>query len=174
MSQILQNFAKFQKCQLDNLVDCEKCCKTRIFLQTSVPIQPKTNNILPTLPKTGNYPTGRLGDAAQVQHVEPLEHPVSVQRCAPVARQRWNLFFSLARDGSTDGNGRIVIAAIFGCAPVKITNVALIAVVSLLSHEESAGKWRYNSHMLLIVFLLTRKSIVFEKGQQDHSIGIIF
>ena len=47
MSQNLQNFAKFQKFQLDNLVDFEKCCKTHIFLQRSVPIQPKTNNILP-------------------------------------------------------------------------------------------------------------------------------
>ena len=47
MSQNLQNFVKFQKFQLDNLVDFEKCCKTHIFLQKSVPIQPKTNNILP-------------------------------------------------------------------------------------------------------------------------------
>ena len=47
MSQNLQKFAKFQKFQLDNLIDFEKCCKTRIFLQKSVPIQPKTSNILP-------------------------------------------------------------------------------------------------------------------------------
>ena len=47
MSQNLQKFAEFQKFQLDNLVDFEKCCKTHIFLQKSVPIQPKTNNILP-------------------------------------------------------------------------------------------------------------------------------
>ena len=47
MSQNLQNVARFQKLQLDNLVDFEKCCKTRIFLQRSVPIQPKTSNILP-------------------------------------------------------------------------------------------------------------------------------
>ena len=46
MSQNLQNFAKFQKFQLDNLVDFGKCCKSHIFLQKSVPIQPKTNNIL--------------------------------------------------------------------------------------------------------------------------------
>ena len=32
MSQILQNFVKFQKFQLENLVDFEKCCKTRIIL----------------------------------------------------------------------------------------------------------------------------------------------
>ena len=42
MSQKLQKFVKFQKIQLDNLVDFEKCCKTHIFLQKSVPIQPKT------------------------------------------------------------------------------------------------------------------------------------
>ena len=47
MSQNLQNFVEFQKFQLDNLVDFEKCCKLRIFLQKSVPIQPKTSNILP-------------------------------------------------------------------------------------------------------------------------------
>ena len=47
MSQNLQNFVKFQKFQIENLVDIEKCCKTHIFLQKSVPIQPKTNNILP-------------------------------------------------------------------------------------------------------------------------------
>ena len=41
------NFAKIQKCQLDNLVDFEKCCKTRICLQRSAPIQPKTSEILP-------------------------------------------------------------------------------------------------------------------------------
>ena len=51
MSQNLQNFAKFQKIQLDNLVDFEKCCKTRIFLQRSAPIQPKTSEILPKIAK---------------------------------------------------------------------------------------------------------------------------
>ena len=40
-------FAKFQKIQLDNLVDFEKCCRTHIYLQKSVPIQPKTSEILP-------------------------------------------------------------------------------------------------------------------------------
>ena len=42
-----QNFVKFQKFQLENLVDFEKCCQTHIFLQKSVLIQPKTSNILP-------------------------------------------------------------------------------------------------------------------------------
>ena len=41
-----QNFVNFQKFQLENLVDFEKCCKTHIFLQKSEPIQPKTSNIL--------------------------------------------------------------------------------------------------------------------------------
>ena len=49
MLQNLQNFAKFQKLQLNNLVDFEKCCKTRIFLQKSEPIQPKTSNIVPKI-----------------------------------------------------------------------------------------------------------------------------
>ena len=40
-------FAKFQNFQLDNLVDFEKCCKTRLCLKRSVPIQPKASEILP-------------------------------------------------------------------------------------------------------------------------------
>ena len=52
MSQNLQNLAKFQKCHLDNLVDFEKCCKTHVYLQKSVPIQPKTSNILPKFCRT--------------------------------------------------------------------------------------------------------------------------
>ena len=31
MLQNLQNFVKLQKLQLDNLVDFEKCCKSRIY-----------------------------------------------------------------------------------------------------------------------------------------------
>ena len=41
--QKLQNFAKCQKIHLDNLVDFEKCCKMRIYLQRSAPIKPKTS-----------------------------------------------------------------------------------------------------------------------------------
>ena len=47
MLQYLRNFATILKFRLDNLVDLKKCCKTRIYLQRSVPIQPKTSNILP-------------------------------------------------------------------------------------------------------------------------------
>ena len=38
---------QISKCQLDNLVDFEKFFKTRICLQRSAPIQPKTSEILP-------------------------------------------------------------------------------------------------------------------------------
>ena len=49
MLQNLQNFANFQKFQLHNLVNFEKCCTTRIYLQRSVPIQPKTSEHLPNI-----------------------------------------------------------------------------------------------------------------------------
>ena len=42
-AKVLPHFKTFQR---DRLVDVEKCCKTRIFLQRSVPIQPKKSNIL--------------------------------------------------------------------------------------------------------------------------------
>ena len=63
MSQNLQNFVKFQKFQLENLVDFEKCCKTHIFLQKSAPIQPKTSNILP------NFCQPTLSDVLDVVEV---------------------------------------------------------------------------------------------------------
>ena len=59
MSQILQNVAKFQKFQLENLVDFEEGCKTHTYLQKSEPIQPKTSNILPKFAK--NRQLGGLG-----------------------------------------------------------------------------------------------------------------
>ena len=40
-------FARIGRTMLDNLVDVKKCFKTRIFLQRSVPIQPKTSDNLP-------------------------------------------------------------------------------------------------------------------------------
>ena len=61
MSQNLQNYVKFQKFQLKNLVDFEKCCKTHIFLQKSEPIQPKTSNILPKICRSAVVsPSSRL------------------------------------------------------------------------------------------------------------------
>ena len=38
MLQNLQFLAKFQKFQLDNLVDFEKCCKTHIYLEKREPL----------------------------------------------------------------------------------------------------------------------------------------
>ena len=49
MLQNLQKFAKFQEVQLESLVDFEKCSKTRIYLQRSALIQPKTSEILPKI-----------------------------------------------------------------------------------------------------------------------------
>ena len=77
MSQNLQNFVKFQKFQLENLVDFEKCCRTHIFLQKSEPIQPKTSNILPKFVKNWQLPYGpRPG---------PPRRPT--RPCAAVARR---------------------------------------------------------------------------------------
>ena len=56
--QNVQNVAKIQHFQLNNLVHFENYCKTRIYLQRSVPIQPKTSEMLPKFAKIGNYPTG--------------------------------------------------------------------------------------------------------------------
>ena len=39
MSQNLQNSAKFQEFQLDNLVDLKKCCKTHIQGYTVLGVQ---------------------------------------------------------------------------------------------------------------------------------------
>ena len=76
MSQNLQNFAGFQKFQLDNLVGFEKCCKTRICLQRSVPIQPKTSNFLPkscarcsSRSGSGGLPLGTATRAVLIKHV---------------------------------------------------------------------------------------------------------
>ena len=62
MQQNLQKFAEFQKIQLDNLVDFEKCCKTRILNYFLAKIGANTaeneRNFGQILPKIGNYPTG--------------------------------------------------------------------------------------------------------------------
>ena len=73
MSQNLQNFVKFQKFQLENLVDFEKCCKTHIFLQKSEPIQPKTSNILPKFCQ----PT--LSDAPAAEEVKQGPAEVTIE-----------------------------------------------------------------------------------------------
>ena len=95
MSQNLQNFAKFQKFQLENLVDFEKCCKTHIFLQKSEPIQPKTSNMLPKfcqkLAKGVRRP-GREGGGRAVEGVR---------------RRR------VDREGRREGPGRRVASAVY-------------------------------------------------------------
>ena len=59
MLQNLQTFVKFQKFQLENLVDFEKCCKTHIFLQKiGADTAENERNVAEILPKIGNYPTG--------------------------------------------------------------------------------------------------------------------
>ena len=81
MSQNLQNIAKFQKFQLENLVDFEKCCKTHILLQKSEPIQPKTSNILPKFCQ----PTLSDVSASASSRVSISESaPRSAGRCRPV------------------------------------------------------------------------------------------
>ena len=100
MLQNLQNFVIFQNFQFDNLVDFEKCCKTRIFLQKSVPIQPKTSNILPKFAKKWQLPYGSEGPipfsaeraaAEQGAHHGARQGPLSpwipYSRTAEVAQQ---------------------------------------------------------------------------------------
>ena len=43
------NFCQISKLQLENLIDLKKCYKTRIYLQKSAPIQPKTSELLPKI-----------------------------------------------------------------------------------------------------------------------------
>ena len=69
LNEILQNlnFAKFQKSQLDNLVDFEKCCRTRICLQRSVPIQPETSEISPKI-CFASFPAVSVKPGKKVDH----------------------------------------------------------------------------------------------------------
>ena len=71
IQQTFANFAKsakvvkilISKFQLDNLVDFEKCCKARIYLQKSAPVQPKTSDILPKFCRSAVVsPTGAEPD----------------------------------------------------------------------------------------------------------------
>ena len=99
MSQKLQNFVKFQKCQLDNLVDFEKCCKMRIYLQRSAPIQPKTSEILPkicqeltttvpfpTVPVVAVGPADGLGEAGAERRDGGAELVVRGRACKGEAK----------------------------------------------------------------------------------------
>ena len=90
MSQNLQIFTKFQNFQLDNLVDFEKCCKTPIYLQKSVPIQPKTSNSLPKFCKN------------EQQFAEPAEPRLRAASCE--GRPADGQDDGMVREGS-DGRG---------------------------------------------------------------------
>ena len=80
MSQNLQKFAKFQKCQLDILVDLKTFCKTRICLQRSVPIQPKRSEILPKFcQKLARPHAARGGDPLRRDADEELLPALSVK-----------------------------------------------------------------------------------------------
>ena len=61
MSQNLQNYVKFQKIQLENLVDFEKCCKTHFLAKNGADTAENEQQFAEILPKTGNYPTGPPG-----------------------------------------------------------------------------------------------------------------
>ena len=71
MSQNLQNFVKFQKFQLENLVDFEKCCQTHIYLQKSEPIQPKTSNILPKICRSAVVTAAEVAKLARYSEAFP-------------------------------------------------------------------------------------------------------
>ena len=99
MSQNLQNFVKFQKFQLENLVDFEKCCRTHIYLQKSEPIQPKTSNVLPkfcqpTLSIAGSGRTDLPGPRAGNSRSGPgLAHRRPDQETIPYLGWRSLIFF---------------------------------------------------------------------------------
>ena len=78
MSQNLQNFAKLQKFQLDNLVDFEKCSQTHIFLHNFVLMQPRTS-----LPKI--YKFLKKNFFKQVQNL-PIGPPRPAPDSAAAAR----------------------------------------------------------------------------------------
>ena len=87
-----QNFVKFQKNQLENLVDFEKCCKMRIFLQKSVPIQPKTSNILPKFAEIATLTAQLLAELGNVAEIITEEakviRPLSAQTRSASFQQR--------------------------------------------------------------------------------------
>ena len=101
MSQNLQNFVKFQKIQLENLVDFEKCCKTHIFLQKSEPIQPKTSNILP-------------------KFCQPTLSDVSASEAAPELR-------AAPRRASGSGPARIARFRLYQCRSFSAVSAPIFA-----------------------------------------------
>ena len=101
MLQNLQNFAKFQNFELDNLADFEKCCKflnTYFLAKIGVDTAENERNSAENLPKIGNYPTGplpRLGEHL-AQLVDGL---VRGEYSACVRKARISLALRLRRAG---------------------------------------------------------------------------
>ena len=104
MSQNLQNFVRFQKFQLKNLVDFEKCCKTPIFLQKSEPIQPKTSNILPKFcqPTLSDVSASELGVHASLPSHRRLAEGLGFVALEPGGETQHELFTWAALIGAID------------------------------------------------------------------------
>ena len=100
-------FAKFQKIQLHNLVDFEKCCKTHIYLQKSVPIQPKTSNILPKFCQKLATTLRVAGDASGPSRCSPSTRARTraPSRTRRVSANFWQIFGKLS--------------LVFGCIKTK-------------------------------------------------------
>ena len=123
MSQNLQNVAKFQNFQLENLVDFEKCCKTHIFLQKAVPIQPKTNNICRNFAKNWQLPYGSGPDRRTLRASRATTRRGRSQRRIRPAQQRrvraetympLKIIKYISETRTADGHsGRAVIRYIF-------------------------------------------------------------
>ena len=108
MSQKLQNFVKFQKFQLDDLVDFEKCCKTHIYLQKSVPIQPKTSNILQKICQKLATTLRVAGDAGGRRKVDEGHRGVRWLRTA----------VDFCLEGSVSAFSRPMVASRFSCCSI--------------------------------------------------------
>ena len=93
MPQNLQNIAKFQKFQLENLVDFEKCCKTHILLQKSEPILPKTSNILPKFCQPAAETAADEGADPDGRHLPLRQRPGLVGADHRAAAERLDLWF---------------------------------------------------------------------------------
>ena len=133
MSQNLQNIAKFQKFQLENLVDFEKCCKTHIFLQKSEPIQPETSNILPKfcqkLATTLRVRRAAHVDAARAAHQhrdlgEGELHPHDLEgrllrRARLAFRRVRRLVFPISKIGKISKILQIFGGLVLGCIKTK-------------------------------------------------------
>ena len=105
MSTNLQHFAKFQKLQLDNLVDFEKCCKTRIFLQKSVPIQPKKS--------VASFALSATHTVASSNALASSAAPPSAKSCPLANTCKYNLFTNI-ETVNLQTFGRLVL----GCKPI--------------------------------------------------------